>query len=155
MHSATSACVRILDHHGGRGPDGPERSDREPRVGRGGRGHRDVPPDVTVGLDEVEEGADVDVVVELVAEPDSSDDEVDAPLVVEVVLLPVETDTPPLERGGRRSGSGHARPGMFASHDHGQHCGCAGGGQHGPPSNASETGLRPGPALGALWFGWA
>ena len=59
--------------------------------------HRDVPPDVTVGLDEVEEGADVDVVVELVAEPDSSDDEVDAPLVVEVVLLPVETDTPPRE----------------------------------------------------------
>ena len=88
---------RILHDHGGRGPDRPQRSDREPRVGRGRRAHREVPPDVTVGLDEVEEGADVVEVVELEDDPASSDDDVDAPLVVGVVRSPDETETPPLE----------------------------------------------------------
>jgi hypothetical protein len=44
----------------------------------------------------VADGADVDV-VDVVGEPESSDDDVDEPLVVEVVLPPVETETPPLE----------------------------------------------------------
>jgi hypothetical protein len=91
-----SGLVRILHSDRGRGPDRPERPDRESGVERGRGGHREVPPDVTVGLDEVAEGADVDVVVEVVGEPESTDDEVE-PFVVEVVLSPVERETPPFE----------------------------------------------------------
>jgi hypothetical protein len=59
----------------------------------------------------VEEGADVVVVVELVDEPDASDDDVDAPLVVEVVPSPVETETPPLEVVVEVEEAGRLEPG--------------------------------------------
>ena len=42
----------VLHHHGGGGADGPERAGRQGGLEEvGGARHREVPPDVTVGLE--------------------------------------------------------------------------------------------------------
>jgi hypothetical protein len=86
--------IRLLYDDRGGGSDGSERPDRQTAVDCGG-GHRDVPPEVTVDRDEVEEGAVVVVVV--TGDPASSCDVVDEALVVEVVSLPVVAAAPPFD----------------------------------------------------------
>ena len=83
--------VRLLHDHTDRGSDGPEPPNRQTGIGHGHHCHGVVPPDVTVGVDEVEDGA----VVLVVLEGPSSDHGVDEPLDVEV-LPSVGVDVAPL-----------------------------------------------------------